>query len=207
MSASADTPDDEEANSFEIRIRNSIAYTRSCYAQGTTPTACSHFRIHVARDSKVLNLVRNAEEKGLATFIFGSPEVECYSMGIPPQPRYLHEPDSAWFASSSRAEIRAGPIRTDTDVRVAEREVRYQLERRKKSQNSANGKLKLQRDIMVIGLKRQILRLPMQGKLDEKEVRRVMKDYGEELKATESLIESENEESGEEEDEGSSANW
>jgi len=191
--------DDEVAYNFEARIRDSIAYTRACHAKGTNPIACSHFRIPVTNDSRILTLVRDAETKGLATFIYGSPKVECYSIGISPQPRYLREPNHSWFVNSSRAEMRAGPIRTDADVKIAEREIGYQQERRNRSETVCNGKLRMERETIIVGLKRQILGLPMDGKINDKEVARAMEEHGEELKAIEGSNKSEDETFSEEE--------
>ncbi|KAF2678744.1 hypothetical protein K458DRAFT_408640 [Lentithecium fluviatile CBS 122367] len=172
--------DSEEKEKLEDRIRGALAHTRTHFAAGTHPTAFSNFNVPVKPHSIALTLLRKAAAAGIATFIYSSPTSEYYSLGIPPAPRPFREPDPTWFAGLTRAEMRAGPIREDADVRVAERELRYQAHRREKSLKK--GRLYNEEYEVMIGLRRQILGLPMEGEIPEKDVRRAEKERGKQLK-------------------------
>jgi hypothetical protein len=188
-SLQAHIPDADEEYNLETRIRAAIAYTRSCFAADTQPEAFSDFKISLKSSPATLALIRNASSANIATFVYGNRHFECYSLGVPPAPRPFREPNPAWFMELSRAEMRAGPMRTEGDVRVAEREIQYQMRRREKSQKGANGKLRHERDVMIVGLQRQLLGLPMHGVIDDEVVEKAKREHGSNLENEEALFE------------------
>jgi hypothetical protein len=163
------------------RVHAAIAHTRSCHLRGTTPITCNNFLIPTS-DAETLALAHDAETKGLASFIYGSPEVECYSIGIPPRPRYFLEQNIPWWHGLSRAEMRVGDVRTNAQVRVAERAEAQKAERRMQSERRVNGKFRKERDTLRVGLERQVLGLPMDGTISDEGLARARKDHAEELK-------------------------
>lgn len=161
------------------RIRAAISYTRSQAKKRETPRVYSNFNVPVTDPpSDALTLLRNTESEGFATFIFGTPIKECYSLGVPPTPKPFNTIDQQWWIGLSRAEVRAGPLRTETDVKEAKREVSREMDRRKKSETALNGHLRKEEVHAGESWRRQELGLPMTGQLDQKMVRKAMSEHG-----------------------------
>ncbi|KAF2450305.1 hypothetical protein P171DRAFT_438975 [Karstenula rhodostoma CBS 690.94] len=149
------------------------------HAQSPSPHALishSHFTLQVTDPpSTPLHLLRTSP---LATLIASTPTHEVYSLPIPVAPPAFRRQSEQWWAGRSPAEIRAGPIRDAEDVRLAEREIRSRAGRRRKSLTAKNGLLKQQEEYMLESLRRQTLRLPMEGAVSREVEREAMERYG-----------------------------
>lgn len=127
--------------------------------------------------SKPLTLLRNIP---LATLLATTPIHEIYPLPIPIASPAFRAPSEQWWVGLSPAEMRAGPIRDETSVRDAEREVRNREKRRVKSLTAKNGMLKQQEEYAREGLKRQVLGLPMEGFVGLGAEREGRRKYGKE---------------------------
>jgi hypothetical protein len=143
------------------RIHTAISYTRAQLATGFLPAVIDYFNLTHASPTEALNLLRRAHYDGHATLISSSPAHETYSIKIPPGPasRKFGGFNPQWWAGLSRAEMKAGPFRDESDVRKAVGDVKGMLKRREKSEKS--GKLHIETKIVAEGLRRQTKGLRM----------------------------------------------
>lgn len=179
----------EERDYFELvdiedRLCAAIEYTHSRLGNGKQPQSSSNFTIDLTKPpSPALTLARKAESRGLATFVRGTPTQETYSVGTPLPSQPFGNLDRQWWVGMSRAEQHAGPLAESNDIKEAEKKTKSQLARRKASETKPNGKLKTEGETMGEGLRRQVLELPMYGKLDPEVVEKAMKKHGHKLDA------------------------
>ncbi|KAH7128474.1 hypothetical protein B0J11DRAFT_567084 [Dendryphion nanum] len=94
------------------QILAGINYTRSQRAKGLTPLVCNQIVIPVSsrKQSRELQLLRKAQDDGLAQLIFSGPDSECYEIGTPPM---KHDPinhgvDPQYVVSNKASRKRAG---------------------------------------------------------------------------------------------------
>lgn len=92
--------------------------------------------------------------------------------------RGLHTIDAQWWVGLSPAEMRAGPLRDDHDLKRAEKDLRDKARRREQSERLPNGRLRTEKEVVAEGLRRQILGLPMSGVLKEDMVQEAMDELG-----------------------------
>ncbi|KAK7186183.1 hypothetical protein PSPO01_07572 [Paraphaeosphaeria sporulosa] len=158
------------------RIQSAIEY-----AQSPEPHAlASHNQFNIAVTDPPSAPLRLLRKCTIATLISSSPTNEVYALPIPIAPPALRAPSEQWWAGLSPAEIRAGPVRDDEDVKRAEHEVKSKAERRRNSLKTKKGVLKLQKEYMRESLRRQTLHLPMEGAISRKAEEEAMEKYGQE---------------------------
>ncbi|CAI6230076.1 unnamed protein product [Periconia digitata] len=159
----SDEHENEKIN-LEDRLRECIAHTQSEISNGRQPNVCSHFVVPVTKPpSTALILIRNAETAGLASFINAGPKFEIYSLGVPPAIQTF-QADPQWWAGMSKAEMRAGPLATPAEIRGAGKDTKRKEKKTKEKEKEMTEKDAKLRE----GFKRQVLGLPIRGKVKEK---------------------------------------
>ncbi|KAF2650622.1 hypothetical protein K491DRAFT_720603 [Lophiostoma macrostomum CBS 122681] len=123
----------DEDHGVLARIREGIHYT-SRLAPKQPPAVITHFTLPMNPQTTALRLLREASNKGLATFVWGSDREECYALGMPsalhsePFPSGL---SAQWWVGKTPAQIKAGPFATLTEVLAAQSGIDQKLKRQK----------------------------------------------------------------------------
>jgi hypothetical protein len=126
---------DREGGDHEVlaRIREGIHYV-SRLAPDELPAVDQHFILPSKPQTTALRLLREASNKGLATFIWSSDREECYALGVPPAPHSRPFPSglgAQWWAGKTPGEIKAGPFATDREARTAQGVIGRRVKRKK----------------------------------------------------------------------------
>ena len=132
----------------------------------TNPPSYSY---ELLQDSTLPTLVK--EDRGVETYSL--PISIAQNFGALPYP---------WWVGLSPAQMHAGPFANEADVTKATSDLLAIEKRRKKSLKTKNGVLKMQAEYARESLRRQILRLPMEGAISRKEERTAMREHGYEWK-------------------------
>lgn len=130
----------------------------------TDPPSCSS---ELLQDFGIPTLIK--EDRGSETYALPIPITQAF--GALPYP---------WWAGLSPAQVRAGPLADEADVKKAAGDLNAKAKRRQKSLQARNGLLRTQAEYMLESLRRQILRLPMEGAVTRGQEREAMAKYGRE---------------------------
>ncbi|KAF1968085.1 hypothetical protein BU23DRAFT_558783 [Bimuria novae-zelandiae CBS 107.79] len=132
---------------LEERLQSIVDYHNSQATNIKQLISHNYFTVTVIDPpSKSLALLQDLHRSAVATLICETPTAQKHSMPIPIAPQAFGTgPEQRW-AGLSPAEIRAGPIREESDVHQAEKEIEAKVIRRRISMNVKNGRAYFARD-------------------------------------------------------------
>ncbi|KAF2637989.1 hypothetical protein P280DRAFT_87430 [Massarina eburnea CBS 473.64] len=155
--------DPEETPNRISRIRDCIAYSRTQRQTDQPYQSTTDFTLTITHPALTtsLQLLRSAVTSGLAFLVGSTLREETFRIGVRPVIRGLRSPvDPTWFAVKSRAEIKAGPLADEKDVKKAGTALKGADTRRRNEVKKAgrDGKTRKEMEVedkLAEGLRRQ----------------------------------------------------